>query len=903
MSGKLVLIDGHSILNRAFYGVPDLTNAEGLHTNAVYGFLNIMFKILEEEKPDYLTVAFDVKHPTFRHEMFKEYKGTRKPMPAELHEQVPVLKELLKAMKIQVMELPGYEADDLLGTLAKRAEADGHNVRIVSGDRDLLQLATDKIMIRIPKTKQGGTEIENYNARDVVDKYQVTPLEFIDLKGLMGDSSDNIPGVPGIGEKMAIKVISTFHSIENAYEHIDEVEPKRAGNLLREGIESARMSKILATINTDAPIEVDYKNGTLDEMYNDEALAIINKLEFRKMAEKFKANGAEVSAKDTVDIKELIVVDETNNIDLEIVKRVGNIGLYAIKLDGGSKEPTQLTFDFLMESKEEKGCIYTAIAIADGDSQKIYITEWEDVKFDELIETIVAEGIKVSTFDLKTLVKSIDKCYQLENISVMDNSIGAYLLNPLRDQYTYENIARDYLGLQADSISELSGKLDMEALYKDHKDKLELIASWYAYVALQTAPIIWKKLEETGMKELYEEIEYPLIYSLARMEQEGVRVNATELKAYGAKLKESIDIIEKEIYEDIGEEFNINSPKQLGEILFGKMGIPGGKKTKTGYSTSADVLEKLAPDYPVVNKILEYRQLTKLKSTYADGLAVYISDDGRIHGTFNQTITATGRISSTEPNLQNIPIRMPIGKELRKVFIPKDGCIFVDADYSQIELRVLAHMSGDESLIEAYNSAQDIHKITASKVFKTPFEEVTELQRRNAKAVNFGIVYGISSFGLSQDLSISRKEASEYIKQYFETYPGIKRFLDETVENAKANGYVKTMFGRIRPIPELASSNFMQRSFGERIAMNSPIQGTAADIMKIAMITVDKKLREQGLKSRIVLQVHDELLLEVYEAEKDIVSNIVVSSMSEAADMKVKLEIGIESGKNWLEAH
>lgn len=904
MSGKLVLIDGHSILNRAFYGVPDLTNSEGLHTNAVYGFLNIMFKILEEEKPDYLTVAFDVKHPTFRHEMFKEYKGTRKPMPAELHEQVPVIKELLKAMNVQVMELPGYEADDLLGTLAKRAEADGNEVRIVSGDRDLLQLATEKIMIRIPKTKQGGTEIENYYASDVFEKYQVTPMEFIDLKGLMGDSSDNIPGVAGIGEKMAIKVISTFHSIENAYEHIDEVEPKRAGNLLREGIESARMSKILATINTTAPIEIDYKNGTLDQMYNDAALGIINRLEFKKLAERFRANGANVSANDTVNIKDIITVIDGNRYDVQLIKQSRVVGLYACKISDGQNEPKQLTFDFLLtEENKQKECIFTVIALEMSNSTKILAGELDNQGFEELIDTITSNNIQVSTFDLKTLLKNFPKCYDFENYYVMDCSIGAYLLNPLRDQYNYENIARDYLDLQVTSILELAGKKNIDALYKENKENLYLLAGFNAYIALKSADIINDKLKSSGMYELYTDIEYPLIYSLARMEQEGVRVNATELKAYGNKLKESIDIIEKDIYDQIGEEFNINSPKQLGEILFGKMGIPGGKKTKTGYSTSADVLEKLAPEYPVVSKILEYRQLTKLKSTYADGLATYISDDGRIHGTFNQNITATGRISSTEPNLQNIPIRMPIGKELRKVFIPKDGCVFIDADYSQIELRILAHMSGDESLIEAYNSAQDIHKITASKVFKTPFEQVTELQRRNAKAVNFGIVYGISSFGLSQDLSISRKEANDYINQYFETYPGIKSFLDSTVASAKELGYVKTVYGRIRPIPELSSSNFMQRSFGERIAMNSPIQGTAADIMKIAMITVDKKLREQGLKSRIVLQVHDELLLEAYENEIDIVKEIVVSSMSNAADMKVKLEIGIETGKNWLEAH
>lgn len=907
MAGKLVLIDGHSILNRAFYGIPELTNSEGLHTNAVYGFLNILFKILDEEKPDYLTVAFDVKHPTFRHEMFKEYKGTRKPMPVELHEQVPVLKELLHAMNIQTMELPGFEADDLLGTLAKRAEREDVLVRIVSGDRDLLQLATDKIMIRIPKTKMSGTEIENYYADDVFARYQVTPSEFIDLKALMGDTADNIPGVAGIGEKMATKVISTYHSIENAYENADSIEPKRAGKLLKEDYESAKLSKVLATINTDAPVEIDYKAGTTVRMYNDAALAMIRRLEFKKLAEKFMANGVSISAGISVDMESLVREIAPEDIDYDAIKKSGKIGLFGIKTQNESKEPQQLTFDFLNTEKAENTKSY-ALAIAydkDDTCQVDFIEFSKEEQLDGFVEYIwnIDNDISVATFYLKTLLKSFPQLERLEDATALDCSLGAYLLNPLRDTYTYEDIARDYLKTDANPISEYKGKLTLEELYIENKHNLIMLTSWYAYTALKSSDIIWNKLRESGMEGLYKNIEYPLVFSLNRMEQEGILVNATELKEYGNRLKESIQVIEQEIYTEIGEEFNINSSKQLGEILFGKMGLPGSKKTKTGYSTSADVLEKLAPEYPIVNKILEYRQLTKLKSTYADGLAVYIKDDGRIHGNFNQTITATGRISSTEPNLQNIPIRMPIGKQLRKVFIPKPGCIFIDADYSQIELRVLAHMSEDSSLIEAYNSAQDIHKITASKVFKTPFEEVTELQRRNAKAVNFGIVYGISSFGLSQDLSISRKEASEYIKQYFETYPGIKAFLDRTVDEAKSKGYVRTIFGRIRPIPELSSSNFMQRSFGERIAMNSPIQGTAADIMKIAMITVDRKLRENGLKSKIVLQVHDELLLEVYKEEELEVRKIVEEAMTNAADLKVKLEIGIAGGDNWLEAH
>lgn len=905
MAGKLVLIDGHSILNRAFYGVPDLTNSEGLHTNAVYGFLNIMFKILDEEKPDYLTVAFDVKHKTFRHEMFAEYKGTRKPMPAELHEQVPVLKELLKAMNIQVMELPGYEADDLLGTVAKRADEDGIDVRVVSGDRDLLQLATDRIMIRIPKTKMEKTEVENYYAKDVLEKYQVSPLEFIDLKALMGDTADNIPGVAGIGEKMATKIISTYHSIENAYENIENIEPKRAGKLLGEDYESAKLSKVLATINTDAPIDIDYKNGTLDNMYNNDALAIIKRLEFKKLAEKFLSNGADGTNAQSVNLDEKIVKISETKIDYEALSKVKCVGLQIFEVGDESNEPTQITFDFLnTESNDNKEIYAASFSYILDEKEYVYYVEFSSKTNVRLfVDNIAKNDTEIALFELKKHLKVFEIEDILENNNVLEINLMAYLMNPLRDSYNYENIAREYLELDLPSIEELLGKSNIKDLYKDNQHNVIMLTCLCSYVAAKASNVLKNKLLDASMWNLYLHIELPLVYALDRMEKEGILVNATELKEYGNVLKEKISIIEKEIYDEIGEEFNINSSKQLGEILFGKMGLPGSKKTKTGYSTSADVLEKLAPDYPVVNKILEYRQLTKLKSTYADGLAVYIKDDGRIHGNFNQTITATGRISSTEPNLQNIPIRMEMGKAFRKVFIPKDDYIFVDADYSQIELRILAHMSGDESLIDAYNSAKDIHRITASKVFKIPYEEVSEAMRRNAKAVNFGIVYGISSFGLSQDLSISRKEANEYIKQYFETYPGIKSFLDKTIDDAKKDGYVKTLFNRIRPIPELSSSNFMQRSFGERIAMNSPIQGTAADIMKIAMVAVDKKIKDMKLKSKIVLQVHDELLIEASKDEVDLICDIVKESMMNAADLKVKLDINIAKGLNWLDAH
>ena len=903
MAGKLVLIDGHSILNRAFYGVPDLTNSEGLHTNAIYGFLNIMFKILDEEKPDYLTVAFDVKHKTFRHEMFSEYKGTRKPMPAELHEQVPVLKDLLKAMDIQIMELPGYEADDLLGTVAKKADSDNVDVRIVSGDRDLLQLATDRIMIRIPKTKMGKTEVENYYSKDVIEKYQVTPLEFIDLKALMGDTADNIPGVAGIGEKTATKIITTYHSIENAYENVENIEPKRAGKLLAEDYESAKLSKTLATINVNAPIDLDYTHGTLDNMYNDDALAFIKKLEFKKLAEKFFANGAKTNTSVALNIKELIAEIDETEFNVNNLINAGTIGFCCMRIKNKADEPQQMTFDFL-NTNTVKDIYPSSISYILDNKEYIYYVEFSsEEKINNFLKMLVDNNVRIALFDLKKLLKSFEFDNILEKNTVYELNLMAYLLNPLRDSYTYEDIARDYLNIDVESISELLGKSTFEQLYESNRQNFIMLTAYNSCIANKATYVLKEKLEATNMLQLYLEIELPLVYALNRMEKEGIQVNATELKEYGNVLKEKIALIEQEIYSEIGEEFNINSSKQLGEILFGKMGLPGSKKTKTGFSTSADVLEKLAPEYPIVNKILEYRQLTKLKSTYADGLAVYIKDDGRIHGTFNQTITATGRISSTEPNLQNIPIRMEMGKAFRKVFIPKNDCIFIDADYSQIELRILAHMSGDESLIDAYNSAQDIHRITASKVFKVPYDEVTETMRRNAKAVNFGIVYGISSFGLSQDLSISRKEASEYIKQYFETYPGIKKFLDKTVNDAKETGYTKTIFGRLRPIPELSSSNFMQRSFGERIAMNSPIQGTAADIMKIAMVSVDKKLKDNNLKSKIVLQVHDELLLEVHKDEEEIVCNIVEESMVNAANLKVKLDINITKGLNWLEAH
>lgn len=877
MSKKIVLIDGHSILNRAFFGVPPLTNSEGLHTNAVYGFLNIMFKILDEEKPDYLTVAFDRSEPTFRHQMFDAYKGTRKPMAQELREQVPVMKEVLQAMGIKIVEMPGYEADDLLGTIAGMAEVQGMDVSIISGDRDLLQLATEKVKIRIPKTKRTGTEIEDYYAADVVERYQVTPKEFIDVKALMGDSSDNIPGVPGIGEKTATNLIVAYKSIENAYAHLEEITPKRAKTNLEEHYDMAQMSKTLATIEVHVPIEFDMEAAKLTDLYTPEAYVYMKRLEFKNMLTRFS--------------------DDMSQNDLEkyfhVYHELDEIQNF---FDGFSAKEAAVSFF------EEAGIVY-GLAVAKSNQNVVYLTCGGFVTEGYLEEQVqkLCDGLDtLITPDLKGLLKHVRVP---ETKNCIDTTIAAYLLNPLKNEYTYDDFARDILGLMVPSKLDLLGKLKIKKAAEEKPEALELMVCYEAYTCIAAKNQLLEQLEDHDMKKLYDEIEMPLVYVLADMEKEGVRAEKAELEAYGAQLTGRISELETSIYEKAGETFNINSPKQLGVILFEKLQMPNGKKTKTGYSTAADVLERLAPDYPIVSEILEYRQLTKLKSTYADGLALCIAPDGRIHSTFNQTITATGRISSTEPNLQNIPIRMELGRLIRKVFVPKEGYVFIDADYSQIELRVLAHMSGDQNLIAAYQHAEDIHRITASQVFHTPLEEVTDLQRRNAKAVNFGIVYGISSFGLSQDLSITRKEAEGYIASYFETYPGIKIFLDRLVTDAKEKGYAETMFGRRRPVPELASSNFMQRSFGERIAMNSPIQGTAADIIKIAMIRVKQRLEREQLKSKLILQVHDELLIEAAADEEEYVKTLLAEEMRHAADLAVTLEVDVKSGRNWFEAH
>ena len=897
MKKKLVLIDGHSILNRAFYGVPDLSNASGFHTNAIYGFLNILFKILDEEKPDYLAVAFDVKAPTFRHEIYKEYKGTRKPMPQELHEQVPVMKDVLRAMNVVIVEQAGLEADDILGTLAKRAEADGMDVALVSGDRDLLQIATDVIKIRIPKTKQGRTEIEDYYAEDVVKAYQVNPQQFIELKALMGDASDNIPGVPKIGEKTATSLMVEYGSIDNIYAHIEEISKKSVKETLQNNRELADLSKVLATIKTDCDFAFDYEAAKAEGFFTPEAYQLCKQLEFKNLLSRFENVDAGNQNEEIVKGFHILESQEDcKKVLTGIGKKTKRAGLFVLESEG---KFTGIAITF---SEKESYFYYAGEEPVQNRQLSLFDLMEEPQSHEELLSILkdVTGKVQISTVDIKRQYSYI----QTEDLKgYFDVLIAAYLLNPLKNDYDAESIAQEHLGLTIPGRKEVFGKKTDAELVKEDKATVAHFYMYQTYVAYMAEEVLRKKLEETGMLSLMTEMEMPLSYVLYDMEQEGIAVKREELKEYGEALCERIEELEKSIHDKAGVNFNINSPKQLGEILFEHMGIPGGKKTKTGYSTAAEVLEKLAPDYPIVNDILEYRALTKLKSTYADGLAVYIKEDRRIHTSFNQTITATGRISSTEPNLQNIPIRTELGRKLRKVFVPGEGCVLMDADYSQIELRVLAHLSGDEELIQAYKMDQDIHRITASKVFRTPLDEVTPLQRRNAKAVNFGIVYGISSFGLSQDLSISRKEASEYIEQYFATYPKVKEYLDKLVSDGKKNGYITTMFGRRRPIPELSSSNFMQRSFGERVAMNSPIQGTAADIIKIAMIKVWKALKEAGLKSKLILQVHDELLIETRLDEVEQVRKILSENMQQAADLRVELAVDLHVGDNWYEAH
>ena len=878
MSEKLVLIDGHSILFRAFYGVPlTMTAPDGLHTNAIFGFINILTKILDEEKPDYLAVAFDLPSPTFRHELYADYKGTRSSAPDEFREQVPVVKKLLSDMKIPVLTAEKWEADDILGTLALKAEKEGVSVSLVSGDRDLLQIASEGTQVIIPKTKGGQTTYERYTPADVEEKYGVTPEKFIELKALMGDSSDNVPGLPGVGEKTAQKIMAAFGSIENAHAHVEEIKPKKAMEAMRDHYDDLLLSLTLVTIRRDAPVDFDRASFSAFDMKSDSAYEDFKRLGMKSFLGAFEEDS----------------------------KKTGTSGSYVL---AGPEEAEEV-----YAKARAAGSCGVSVAIEQNRLFAAAVCLPEETYVflpgEALTEEAVVEGLR-GILESETVTAVTDAKHLLrltgteDKGRIFDCVIAAYLLDPLKSDWAYDAIASAYLHKNVPSAEELIGKKGVAAAAgtEGFREKMAELSAADAQTAFASCGILREKLRENGMEKLFDEVEMPLVYCLASMENAGILASREELKKYGDSLSERIDELTGMIYAEAGESFNINSPKQLGSILFEKMGMPGGKKTKTGYSTAADVLEKLAPIHPIVANILEYRTLSKLKSTYADGLPAFIEEDGRIRTSFKQTVTATGRLSSADPNLQNIPMREELGRLIRKCFYPKDGCVFVDADYSQIELRILAHMSGDPQLIDAYRQAKDIHRITASQVFHIPFDEVTDLMRRNAKAVNFGIVYGISSFGLSQGLSISRQEAQEYINMYFATYPQIKSFLDGLVASAKEKGYAESLFGRRRPIPELKSSNFMQRSFGERAAMNSPIQGTAADIMKIGMIRVFRRLKKELPSATLILQIHDELLVEVPEADAEKARQIVSEEMSAAADLSVRLETDSHIGRDWYEA-
>lgn len=873
---KLLLIDGNSIMNRAFYGIPDMTTNDGRHTNAIYGFLNIILKVIEEEQATHICVAFDLKKKTFRHEMYEAYKGTRKGMPEELHEQMPRIKKILQAMHIRIVEQEGFEADDLIGTLSKKGEREGFAVTILSGDRDLLQLATDTVLVRIPKTKHGKTEVEDYYAKNVVETYGVTPLIFIDMKGLMGDTSDNIPGVPGIGEKTAAKLLAEYGDLDGVYAAVDSMKASKMKQNLIENKDLAYLSKTLATIKLDCPIPFEFSEATYNDPFNAEAYTLFEDLELKSFYKRFSVEKKEELTFETV------LIDEIDGYNALLAKL---------------QKAKEVSFAWITQDGEALG---VAVCM---DLEHVYLIRFmmfitEAMVADNLLALSRDYQVQLACMHVKKLLSFLNFH---EEDAVFDAGLAAYLLQPNQSEYEYDTLAKVYLDVTLPSDKEMLGKEKLG--YFSFED--EKVQKWMAYQAIvpyKIKSVLREKLKETGMESLYDEMELPCLYALYEMEKNGIRVDGEALHQYGKKLRTRIEELTAEIHAMAGEEFNINSPKKLGEILFEKLGLKNGKKTKTGYSTSAEVLEKLTNAHPIIPRILEYRQLTKLNSTYAEGLAGYIRADGRIHGKFHQTVTVTGRISSADPNLQNIPTRMPLGREIRKVFIPEKGSVFVDADYSQIELRVLAHMSGDAALIAAYQADEDIHAITASQVFDVPLDQVDSTLRRKAKAVNFGIVYGISSFGLGQDLDISRKEAEGYIEKYFATYGKVKEFLDRTVEDAKKNGYTVTMFGRRRPIPELASSNFMTRSFGERAAMNAPVQGTAADIIKIAMVRVNRRLKEEHLQSKLVLQIHDELIIETKKEEVEIVQKLLVEEMMHAAELSVPLLVDANVGNSWYDA-
>ena len=907
-SNRLLIIDGNSIMNRAFYGImssKSLMSADGTYTNAIYGFLSILFKELEDLKPDYIAVAFDLKAPTHRHKMYAEYKGTRHAMPDELAQQMPIIKEILKCMNITIIEKEGYEADDVLGTISKEAEKGGHLVTILSGDRDTFQLASDKVTIRIPRTKMGKTETEDYDEAKIEEEYGVKPAQMIQVKGLMGDASYNIPGVPGVGEKTALKLIKEYKNIDNLYEQLESGKTENIKGALKDKLEKnkdlAIMSRTLGTILRDAPLGVEIEDLKIKEWDKEAVTNKFKELQFNRFIERFNLNGLGTHQAEKK-IEDLFALEELDSLKLktELEKIKSNKKfIYYIEKEKAENQTT------ILKEKIKSLSFYN-------ENKVLYIKNI--VLTPELAQIFQSEEIEKVGYKVKAdyiILKENEIEYK--NIKY-DAEIAGYNLNPT-DKNTLEEMAKKYLDIDIDeymstefnnqnekSSNQINLFDDIEKENDDTEKRAKYHDALVCYCIAKLEEKTTKKLEEVGGLSLFNNIEMPLVPVLAEMQYNGMLVDEQELKDFGNTLKEQLDVLTKNIYELCGEEFNINSHQQLGKILFEKLKLPVYKKTKNGYTTDVDVLEKLKGQHPVIEKILEYRTLTKLNSTYVEGLIPYINPETKkIHSSFHQTITATGRISSTDPNLQNIPTRAELGKQIRKAFKPAEGNVYIDADYSQIELRVLAHISQDENMIYAFKHGEDIHKQAASKVFGVPIEEVTKEQRSSAKAVNFGIVYGISDFGLANQIGVSNKEAKEYINQYLEKYSGIKHFMDDIVESAKAKGYVETLFGRRRYIPEIKSNNYMVRQFGNRVAMNTPIQGTAADIMKIAMINVNKALKEQKINGKIVLQIHDELLLEVSKEQKEQAKQILKECMENAMKLSVPLEVELSEGTSWYE--
>jgi len=873
---KLLVLDGNSLMNRAFYALPPLTNSEGLNTNAVYGFVTMLFKMREEIKPDYIVATFDKKAPTFRHDKFKDYKAGRKKMPPELEEQFPVVKDLLKLLAIDIYEIEGFEADDLIGTLAVTAESKDIDVYIVTGDKDALQLATDRTTVII--TKKGMTEKEIYDRNRMIEEFGVTPDQFIDVKGLMGDTSDNIPGVPGIGEKTAFKLIKEYGSVEEVLRNIENINGKKLKENLQEYSEQAVFSKKLATIIKEVPIDIDMESIKSKEAYDyDGVRSLFLRLQFKSLLDKIpehKNPDAEPVVLEALEYEGIASIEQLQRLANEILC--------------SRDEYVHLLFgeiEYSVFSKSNVGKIFINF------KGKNYVVKPSDLfeedrpKAIELFNDIMKEeSVRKISYDVKAPHAIMHKAGVDFCGVVFDIKLAAYLIESSVGDYELDSITHEYLGLD---LKEKGDELGIR--------QVSLLGQLYEKMS--------RRISELGMEKLLYEVEQPLTDVLASMETEGFRVDEPKLNELGEKFKSELDKVQKEIFEMSGEEFNVNSPKQLGKILFEKLDLPVIKRTKTGYSTNAEVLDELSDKHPIIDKITYFRQLSKLFSTYVVGLKAVIDVDERIHSSFNQTVTTTGRLSSTEPNLQNIPIKYELGREIRKVFIPEnDECVILSADYSQIELRVLAHISGDEKMIDAFKNNLDIHTTTASEVFKVPMDEVTPRMRSNAKAVNFGIVYGIGEFSLSKDLKISRKEAKTYINTYFERYPGVKKYLDDIIDFAKGNHYVTTFLNRRRSLPEIKSSNKIVQSFGERLAMNTPIQGSAADLIKLAMVNVYDEIEKRNLKSRLILQVHDELILNVYKDELEEVEAIVKNKMENVVKFKVPLVVDINVGKSWYEA-